>query len=148
MDHIDAQRQRFERLPAPDVSCVVVDDHPAVLGTVCDVIASSGFNVVGRARTLAEGKRKIERRRPTIAILDVRLPDGCGIDLARELKQTAPATGVVIYTSLGDPSLVSKALEAGVRGFVVKDSPLSGLVRALETAASGGTYVDPAVASG
>jgi two-component system, NarL family, response regulator DevR len=148
MDHIDAQRQRFERVPAPDVTCVVVDDHPAVLGTVCDLIASSGFNVVGRARTVAEGKTKIERREPTIAIVDVRLPDGSGTDLTRELKQSAPTTGVIIYTSLGDPSLVAEALDAGARGYVLKDSPLSDLVRALETVASGETYVDPALASG
>jgi two-component system, NarL family, response regulator DevR len=146
MDHIDAQRHEFERAPAPDVTCVVVDDHPAVLGTVCDLIASSGFNVVGRARTVAEGRAKIERRVPTIAILDLRLPDGSGTALSRELKESAHATRVIIYTSLDDPSLVAEAFAAGARAYVLKDSPLSTLVRALETVASGGTYVDPALA--
>jgi DNA-binding NarL/FixJ family response regulator len=141
----DAERQPPERAIAPNVTCVVVDDHPAVLGTVADLIAQSGFSVVGRARTAAEAKLKIEKRAPTLAIVDLRLPDGSGLDLTRELRRATPTTAVILYTSDAQAWLVPEALAAGARGIVLKGSPLSDLVRALETVASGGTYIDPAL---
>ena len=145
MDLDDAQRQGPGRASGPHATCVVVDDHPAVLGTVGDLLEQSGFSVVGRARTAAEGTEKIERRAPTVAVVDVQLPDGSGIELARALRSTAPQTNVILYTGCGHESLVSEALEAGARGIVLKGAPLADLVRAIETVASGGTYFDPAL---
>jgi DNA-binding NarL/FixJ family response regulator len=146
MDREDAQRHRPGRTPAPHATCVVVDDHPAVLGTVADLLEASGFSVVGRARTAAEGKEKIERRAPTVAVVDVCLPDTSGIDLARELRETVPETAVILYTGSGDTSLVLDAFDAGARGIVLKDASLADLVRAVETVARGETYVDPTLA--
>jgi DNA-binding NarL/FixJ family response regulator len=116
------------------------------MGTVCDVLAESGFNVVGRARSAAEGKAKIERRLPTVAIVDILLSDGSGIDLTRELRRSAAQTSVILYIDHGDGALLSEALQAGARGVVLKDAPLTNLVRAIETVASGETYVDPGLA--
>jgi DNA-binding NarL/FixJ family response regulator len=131
------------RATAPNVTCIVVDDHPVVLGTVADLIAQSGFTVIGRARTAVEGRMKIERRQPTVAVVDLRLTDGSGLDLTRELQRVAPATAVILYASDAPEPLVSEALAAGARGIVLKGEPLSDLVRALETVSSGGTYIDP-----
>lgn len=148
MDRDDAQRQRTGRATAPHATCVVVDDHPAVLGTVGDVLEQSGFSVVGRARTSAEGREKIGRRRPTVAVIEVQLPDGSGIDLARELRRSFPQTNVVLYGGSADAALLSEALDAGARGVVLKDASLAELVRAVERAVSGETYVDPALSEG
>lgn len=139
----DSRHER--RASAPHATCIVVDDHPVVLGAVCDALAASGFSVVGRARTAAEGKTKIERRIPTVAVIDVRLRDGNGIDLTRELRRSVPETRIILYTGDGDAALLAEAFGAGARGVVLKNASLSDLVRAVETVVRGETYVDPAV---
>jgi DNA-binding NarL/FixJ family response regulator len=129
-----------------DVTCLVADDHPAVLECVCEILADSGISVIGRATSGEEAIEKIETRRPKVALLDVRMPGMSGLDITRKVSRSAPETAILLYTGLGDRALVLEALDAGARGFVVKDSPLPDLVRAVETVAAGGSYVDPVLA--
>lgn len=128
------------------LTCLVADDHPAVLGAVGDVLAAHGIDVTSRARDGREALEKIETRRPRVALLDIRMPGMSGIEIARKVGRTAPDTAVLLYTGLADQALLTEALDAGVRGFVLKEAPLPDLVRAVETVAAGGTYVDPVLA--
>jgi DNA-binding NarL/FixJ family response regulator len=125
---------------------VVADDHPAVLRSVCDVLIDAGVDVVARASNGEEAVTKIEATRPTVAVVDVRMPRLTGIEIASQVSRTTPETAVILYTAYGDRALLSEALDAGVRGFVLKEAPLQDLTRAVDMVASGAVYVDPVLA--
>jgi DNA-binding NarL/FixJ family response regulator len=128
------------------VTCVVADDHPAVLEAVAEFLVQGGVEVVARARDGEEALEKIEQRKPQVALVDVRMPKLDGIELARRAHRSAPDTGIVLYTGYGDRALLTEAFDAGVRGFVLKEAPMDDLLRALQSVAAGGTYVDPVLA--
>ncbi|MGH3103225.1 MAG: response regulator [Gaiellaceae bacterium] len=128
------------------VTCLVADDHPAMVEAVVDMLAASGLSVVGRARDGEDALAKIEARRPDVALIDVRMPRLGGIELARRAAAAAPETAIILYTAYGDRALLTEALDAGARGFVLKEAPLADLARAIELVARGGTYVDPVLA--
>jgi DNA-binding NarL/FixJ family response regulator len=127
-------------------SVLVADDHPAVVEAVADVLSEHGIEVAGRARDGNDAVEQIELRKPTVAILDLRMPGQSGIDVARHIAKSAPGTAVILYTAFGDRALLTEALDAGARGFVLKEAPLAEVVRAVELVASGRTYVDPVLA--
>jgi DNA-binding NarL/FixJ family response regulator len=128
------------------VSCLVADDHPAVVESVADVLTAAGIRVVGKARDGAEALALIEAEGPEVALLDLRMPGLSGIEVARRLDRGEGATAVILYTAFGDRALLTEALDAGARGFVLKEAPLAEVVRAVELVASGRTYVDPVLA--
>ena len=128
------------------ITCVVADDHPAMLTAVADILGRSGFDVVGRARYGAEASRLIAEHKPRVALVDVRMPHRSGIEVAEEAASSSPATAIVFYTAFGDRALLSEALDVGARGFVLKEAPLVDLVRAVERVAAGEAYVDPVLA--
>jgi DNA-binding NarL/FixJ family response regulator len=127
-------------------SVLVADDHPAVVEAVSDVLTEHGIEVAGRARDGNDALEQIELRKPTVAILDLRMPGQSGIEVARQVARSAPDTAVILYTAFGDRALLTEALDAGARGFVLKEAPLAEVVRAVELVASGRTYVDPVLA--
>jgi DNA-binding NarL/FixJ family response regulator len=128
------------------VTCVVADDHPAVLEAVSEFLIQGGIEIVARARDGEEALEKIEQRKPDVALVDVRMPKLDGIELARQAHKLSPDTGIVLYTGYGDRAQLTEALDAGVRGFVLKEAPMDDLLRALHSVAEGGTYVDPVLA--
>ena len=89
---------------------------------------------------------KIEATRPTVAVIDVRMPRLNGIEVASQVSRTTPETAVILYTAYGDRALLSEALDAGVRGFVLKEAPLQDLTRAVDMVSGGAVYVDPVLA--
>ncbi|HWG56244.1 MAG TPA: response regulator transcription factor [Gaiellaceae bacterium] len=127
-------------------SCLVADDHPAVVEAVADVLQEHGIEVTGRARDGHEALQKIEASQPQVALLDLRMPGLSGIEVARRVARSAPDTAVILYTAFGDRALLTEAMDAGARGFVLKEAPLAEVVRAVELVASGRTYVDPVLA--
>jgi DNA-binding NarL/FixJ family response regulator len=127
-------------------TAIVADDHPAMLTAVCEVLADAAIDVIGRAQNGEEALAKIEARKPQVAVIDVRMPRLGGIELARRLAERASETSLIFYTAYGDRALVTEALDVGVRGFVLKEAPLTDLVRAVSIVAKGGTYVDPVLA--
>ena len=131
--------------PGP-VTCVVADDHPAVLEAVAEFLTSGGIEVVGRARDGEEALERIEHAKPRVALVDVRMPKLGGIELARRASRSAPETAILLYTGYGDRALLTEALDAGVSGFVLKEAPMDDLIRAVRDVASGTTYVDPVLA--
>jgi len=134
-----------ERSAAP-ITCVVADDHPAVLDAVATFLAARGVEVVGTAQDGVEALAKIEQRHPAVALVDIRMPKLDGIEVARAAQRSAPGTALLLYTGFGDRALLTEALDVGVRGFVLKEAPLDDLVRAVVSVAAGGTYVDPVLA--
>ena len=102
--------------------------------------------LVGRA---ADGERAlglIQELAPDVAVVDIRMPRLGGIEIARRLDADRATTGVILYTAHAERALLLEALDAGARGFLLKEAPLEDLIRAIRIVCSGGTYVDPALA--
>lgn len=127
------------------LTVLVADDHPAVLEAVASYLADQGVDVVGRAQDGAEALDLIERRLPQVAVVDVRMPNLGGIEVARRLRGKSD-TQILLFSGYGDRALLLEALDAGVRGFVLKEAPLEDLLRAVRTLAAGEGYVDPVLA--
>ena len=127
-------------------TCLVADDHPAIVSAVCDYLASQGLLVTARARNGDEALAQLEQHQPDVALIDIRMPGLSGIELTRRAARVSPGTAVVLYTALGDRAQLTDALDAGARGFLLKEAPLDDLVRAIEIVAGGGTYIDPVLA--
>ena len=132
--------------PVGPITCVVADDHPAVLEAVAEFLAQGGIEVIARARDGEEALERIEQRKPQVALVDVRMPKLGGIELTRRALRSTPETSILLYTGYGDRALLTEALDVGVRGFVLKEAPMDDLLRAVEAVASGSTYVDPVLA--
>jgi DNA-binding NarL/FixJ family response regulator len=133
-------------LDSDPITCLVADDHPAVVEAVSDVLTEHGIVVAGKARDGEDALEQIEALRPAVALLDVRMPRLDGIEVARRASRSTPGTSVILYTAFGDRALLIEALDAGARGFVLKEAPLAEVVRAVELVAAGKTYVDPVLA--
>lgn len=128
-----------------DPTCLVADDHPALTSAVSSYLADNGFEIVGPA---SDGRRALalaEEAQPELALLDFRMPRLMGLDLIAALREASPETRICIYTADGDEKLASEVLAAGAAALVLKEAPLADLVRALEAALAGGSYLDPAV---
>ncbi|NUT56844.1 MAG: response regulator transcription factor [Thermoleophilia bacterium] len=109
-------------------------------------LAAQGLRVVGRAGDGDEALALIEAQRPDVAVLDLRMPGLPGAAVIRRVARTTPQSACLVYSGFGDAAILNEVLDAGARGYVLKDAPLDALVRALGTVASGGMYVDPALA--
>ena len=125
---------------------LVVDDHEVVRqGLVALRDRRETFQVVAEAGTVAEAIDQARRHRPDIVIMDVRLPDGSGIEACREIRAELPETRVVMLTSYPDEEAVLSAIVAGASGYLLKQIRARDLVTALETVGRGGSLLDPAV---
>ena len=124
----------------------MADDHPPVLDSISRYLAAQGFRIVGLARNGEEALALVEAQRPTLAVLDAQMPLPSGAEVIRRVARTTPQCSCIVYSGYGDATQLTEMLDAGARGFVLKDAPLETLVRALDTVAAGGMYIDPALA--
>ena len=125
---------------------LIVDDHEVVRqGLVSLLGRRPDFNVVGEAGTVAEAIEAARRFRPDLVIMDVRLPDGSGIEACREIRAEMPDTRVVMLTSYPDEEAVLSAIIAGASGYLLKQVRARDLVAALEAVGRGESLLDPAV---
>ncbi len=122
---------------------VIVDDHEALREGLAALLGQSGIEVLGAAGNVAAGMDLITVADPDVALVDIRLPDGDGIALTRELLELRPELGVVLYTGDADAELLYDGLDSGARGYALKAGSMGELVGAIERVAAGGTYVDP-----
>ncbi|HET7571220.1 MAG TPA: response regulator transcription factor [Gaiellaceae bacterium] len=129
------------------ITCVVADDHPPILDSLSRFLAAAGFRIVATAPDGEAALAAVEAQRPTVLLADVRMPRLDGIALARQVVERFPETAVLVYSGAGDTALANDALDAGARGFALKDAPLDDLARAVEVVAGGGLYVDPVLAA-
>ena len=104
------------------------------------------MELVGRAADGGRALQLIGDLAPDVAILDIRMPEVDGIEIARRLSKDGSGTAVILYTGSSERSVLLEALDSGARGFLLKEAPLDDLARAIRIVAGGGTYVDPALA--
>jgi two-component system, NarL family, response regulator DevR len=132
--------------PAQPLTLLVVDDHEVVRqGLVALLGRRPEFHVVAEAGTVAEAVDAARRFQPNLVIMDVRLPDGSGIEACREIRAELPDTRVVMLTSYPDEDAVLSAIVAGASGYLLKQVRARDLVAALESVARGESLLDPAV---
>jgi len=125
---------------------LVVDDHEVVRqGLVALLDRRAGFEVVAQAGSVAEAIAAAARFEPDVVVMDVRLPDGSGIEACREIRSARPATRVVMLTSYPDEEAVLSAIIAGASGYLLKQVRGRDLVAALESVGRGDSLLDPAV---
>jgi two-component system response regulator DevR len=125
---------------------LVVDDHEVVRqGLVALIDRREKFQVVAEAGSVEEALEAARRFQPDLVIMDVRLPDGSGIEACREIRAELPATRVVMLTSYPDEEAVLSAIIAGASGYLLKQIRARDLVNALEAVGRGESLLDPAV---
>jgi DNA-binding NarL/FixJ family response regulator len=132
--------------PEPSLRLLVVDDHEVVRqGLAALLDRRERFQVVAEAGSVAESIDQARRYQPDIVIMDVRLPDGSGIEACREIRAEFPATRVVMLTSYPDEEAVLSAIVAGASGYLLKQIRARDLVAAIEAVGRGESLLDPAV---
>ena len=132
--------------PRPVLRLLIVDDHEVVRqGLVALLDRREGFQVVAEAGSVAEAIEQAARVEPDLVIMDVRLPDGSGVEACREIRAEHPATRVVMLTSYPDEEAVLSAIVAGASGYLLKQVRARDLVAALEAVGRGESLLDPAV---
>lgn len=129
-----------------DPRCLIADDHPALTSAVSSYLSENGFEIVGPASDGRRAVALITDEQPDLALVDYRMPRLSGADLVRALCEASPKTRIVVYTADGDERLAREVLDAGAVALVLKEAPLADLVRALEAALNGSSYLDPALA--
>jgi DNA-binding NarL/FixJ family response regulator len=134
-------------MTAPLARCLVADDHPALLRVVTAYLGQHGFEIVGTAENGDRAVALAEQEQPELALVDYRMPRLGGSELVRRLKETSPAIQVAVYTAEADDGLVAAVLDAGAGAVVLKEAPLSDVVRALTSILGGRPYVDAALAA-
>jgi two-component system, NarL family, response regulator DevR len=130
------------------VSVFLLDDHEVVRRGVRDLLeAEPDITVVGEAGTAAAALARIPALRPDVAVLDVRLPDGDGVSVCREIRARMPGVACLMLTSYTDDEALFDAIMAGAAGYVLKQIRGTDLVGAVRTVAAGRSLLDPDAAS-
>ena len=123
----------------------LLDDHEIVRRGLRDLLeANPGFEVVGESGLAHEAARRIPALRPDVAVFDVRLPDGSGIEACRQVRSVDPTIACLVLTSYDDEDAMAAAVLAGASGFLLKDVRGNGLVEAVERVARGENLLDTA----
>jgi DNA-binding NarL/FixJ family response regulator len=131
--------------PRTPIRVFLLDDHEVVRRGVHDLLdAEPDIEVVGEAGTIDHALARGPALRPDVAILDVRLPDGDGITVCRELRSRMPELACLMLTSFDDDDALLDAIMAGAAGYVLKQIKGSDLIAAVRTVASGQSMLDPA----
>jgi DNA-binding NarL/FixJ family response regulator len=131
-----------------EISVFLLDDHEIVRRGVRDLLAAEpDITVVGEASTAASALARIPVLRPDVAVLDIRLPDGDGVTVCREIRSRMPQVGCLMLTSFTDDEALFDAIMAGAAGYVLKQIRGTDLVGAVRTIAAGQSLLDPEAAS-
>jgi two-component system response regulator DevR len=125
---------------------LIVDDHEVVREGLRSILnRHEGISVVGEAGTVGTAVEEAARLRPDVVIMDVRLPDGSGVEACREIRQENPSTKVIMLTSYADDEAVFASILAGAAGYLLKQTRGQALAEAIEAVALGGSLLDPGV---
>ena len=125
------------------IRLVIVDDHEVVRIGLCAVLnLTPGMKVVGQGGQMEEAKTLCDRLKPDLVLLDIRLPDGSGVDAAREILAKCPKIRVLFLTSFADDHTVLEAILSGAQGYILKDIAAEALVRAIRTIYAGQPVID------
>lgn len=128
------------------VRVLLVDDHEVIRVGLRTVLGQNqGIAVVGEAGTMADAILQAEKLKPDVVLMDVRLPDGSGVDACREILGALPGTRVIFLTSYADDDSVLAAVLAGAHGYVLKEIDSPGLLEAIRSVAKGQSILDSTV---
>jgi DNA-binding NarL/FixJ family response regulator len=132
----------------PDaIRILIVDDHAVVRIGLKTVLANAtGFRVVGEAGTVSDSITLASQARPDVVLMDVRLPDGSGVEACRRIKADNPDTRVVMLTSYQDEEAIVGSVMAGASGYLLKQADAERLIQAIRDAAAGESSLDPRAA--
>ncbi len=121
------------------IDVLLVDDHPVVLdGVTAALAAESDLRVVGRATTVVEARAALATSEPDVVLVDIRLPDGSGLDLVAEAAARQPRPAWIVLSSFETPQYLAVAMEIGAVGYLLKTAPTAEIVAAVRAAARGG----------
>jgi two-component system, NarL family, response regulator NreC len=127
------------------IRIVLVDDHVLVRQGLKALIESDGSQVVGEASDGQEALRQVESFRPDIVVMDISMPAFNGLNAAREIERSFPKTKTILLTQHDENQYVSEALEAGVKGYVLKNQAAGDLLQAIKQVSRGQVYLSPGV---
>ena len=145
MSNTPVARARPDVEETPTIRVFLLDDHEVVRRGVSDLLRRAGdIVVVGEAATAEQALQDIPRSRPDVAVLDVRLPDGDGVGVCREIRSTMPTVRCLMLTSFTDDEALFEAIMAGAAGYVLKEIRGADLVAAIRAVAAGQSMIDPA----
>lgn len=130
------------------IRVVLIDDHPIVRAGIAGMLAhTDGIEVVGETANGREALGLIERVSPNVLLLDLRMPVMDGPELIRELRAQGNAVGILVLTTYDTDADILRATEAGANGYLLKDTSLADLIRAIEATSAGDTWLAPSVAA-
>ncbi len=129
------------------LTVILVEDHVALRKGIELLLSRRGCVIAGVAEEAAGGYEVIRDKRPDVALVDLGLPGESGTKLTCRLLEEDPEQGILLYTGVEDPEVISEALDCGARGFVHKAGSPDDLIGAIRTVADGGSYVDPRLGS-
>ncbi|MGE3857810.1 MAG: response regulator [Dehalococcoidia bacterium] len=128
---------------------VLVDDHAVVRRGLRDLLTERGdIAVVGEAGTVKQALDETARLKPDVVVMDLRLPDGSGVEACRDIRSANPATKVLILTSHADQNALFAAVIAGASGYLLKDLNPASIQDAVTQIGRGGAMLDPQMATG
>ena len=129
-----------------EITCLIADDHEVVReGLRLSLSRAPHIRVIGEASDGESAISLAERRRPDVVIMDIRMPGLDGLEATKEVRERLPGTEVLLFTAFGERSLLGRGLDAGARGYLLKEASSDTLVRAIEKVSNGEAYVDPAL---
>jgi len=135
-----------ERGGAGATTIVLADDHTVVRSALRLLLdAEPGFEVVAEAGDVDAAVRYVRGHKPTVLILDLNMPGRSSLEAVPDIRAASPETEIVVLTMQNEPAFARRALQAGVRGYVVKEAADAELVQAVRSAAAGDTYLQPAL---
>jgi DNA-binding NarL/FixJ family response regulator len=126
------------------IQVFLLDDHEIVRDGIRGLLIAAGLTVVGEAGTAADALVRIPATHPDVAVLDVRLPDGNGIEVCREIRSRQPEVACIMLTSYADDEAHLAAVMAGAAAYVLKQIRGQDLVEAISAVAQGRSLIDPA----
>jgi DNA-binding NarL/FixJ family response regulator len=125
------------------IRCVIVDDHPIFREGLARMMSSlDDIEIVATGATVAEALALVEREKPDVVLLDVRLPDRCGLDALPEISQISPETRTIILTGFAEEDEYLDAYKLGARGVLLKEFELDHIAEEIRIVASGGVRLD------
>ncbi len=128
------------------IRVLLVDDHDVVREGLRALLSRApDTEVVGEAATAAQALTEAKRLQPDVVVLDVRLPDGSGVEVCRDIRAERPETRVLMLTSYADDEALFSSIMAGAAGYLLKETRAAALLDAIRTAANGGSLLDPSM---
>ena len=129
-----------------EITCLIVDDHEVVReGLRLSLSRAPHIRVIGEAPDGEQAVALVERRKPDVVIMDVRMPGMDGLEATKQITAQTPETAVLIFTAFSERSLLARGLESGAKGYILKEAPHETLLQAIDKLAAGEGYIDPAL---